>query len=399
MRDLTLRLAIACLARRLTGLRDDGGRGAVAVLVAILIGGGVLLGMAALVFDVGQLYQNKAELQNGADSAALAVAKSCAAGACPASATTYATTYAALNASKLTGGKANVVFVCGVSGVSGNVPVGNGLCPVAVPAGAKNVCPPNPTVAGRNYVDVETSTLLPSGKTVLPPVFAGTLTGGNPSGTVYACAQAEWDGPTIGNTIDITMASCSWSNETSGGTSYPPLPPYTKGTTPAPIEVDFHNKSAKEDQSVCSGGQTAPGNFGWTTDPYGDCTLHSSDFTNTGNSYTYPGNTGNSVPSGCDTTLYNAWNGQTLLYLPVYQAYDGTGSKAYYTLKGFAAFAVTGYNFGSKVQEPDRVTGSVPCGNGKSVTCITGYFVHQLDQTPSSMGNADLGFDIIRLTG
>ena len=46
--------------------------------VAVLIGGGVLFGMGALVIDVGQLYQNRAELQNGADAAALAVAKSCA---------------------------------------------------------------------------------------------------------------------------------------------------------------------------------------------------------------------------------------------------------------------------------------------------------------------------------
>ncbi len=51
-------------------------------MVALLIGCGVLTGMAALVVDVGQLYQERAELQNGADAAAIGVAKSCALGTC-----------------------------------------------------------------------------------------------------------------------------------------------------------------------------------------------------------------------------------------------------------------------------------------------------------------------------
>src|ERR1043165_3858879 len=58
--------------------RRPGERGAVAVTVAILLGGGVLLGFAALVVDVGQLYAEREELQSGADAAALAVAKACA---------------------------------------------------------------------------------------------------------------------------------------------------------------------------------------------------------------------------------------------------------------------------------------------------------------------------------
>ncbi len=38
-----------------------------------------------MVIDVGQLYQERAELQNGADAAALAVAKSCISGTCASS--------------------------------------------------------------------------------------------------------------------------------------------------------------------------------------------------------------------------------------------------------------------------------------------------------------------------
>ena len=167
--------------------RDE--RGAVAVLVAILLGGGVLLGMGALVVDVGQLYQERAELQNGADAAAVGVAKSCALGACdPAAAVTYADG----NASALTGGTAGVSLVCG-SGTLGG-------CPAST--GAMTDCPPPP--AGANFVDVSTSTRTASGSTLLPPVFARTVLGnGSYRGTtVRACAQAEWGAPSAATTVE-----------------------------------------------------------------------------------------------------------------------------------------------------------------------------------------------------
>jgi Flp pilus assembly protein TadB len=68
--------------RRLSwwGRRDDTGpddTGAVAILVAVLLTGGVLLGTAALVIDVGNLYAKRDQLQNAADAAAWAVAQSC----------------------------------------------------------------------------------------------------------------------------------------------------------------------------------------------------------------------------------------------------------------------------------------------------------------------------------
>ena len=71
MRDL-----IPGIARPLLRLLRRDERGAVGVLVAVLLAGGVLLGLGAMVIDVGQLYQERAQLQNGADAAAVAVAKS-----------------------------------------------------------------------------------------------------------------------------------------------------------------------------------------------------------------------------------------------------------------------------------------------------------------------------------
>lgn len=58
--------------------RDE--QGAFVVLMAAFIV--VILGMAALVVDVGSLLDEKRQLQNGADAGALAVAQSCALGAC-----------------------------------------------------------------------------------------------------------------------------------------------------------------------------------------------------------------------------------------------------------------------------------------------------------------------------
>src|SRR5260370_1092172 len=62
MRDLMITLA----RRIVRQLRRDE-RGAIGVLVGLLIGGGVLTGMGALVVDVGELYQVRAAQQDGAD--------------------------------------------------------------------------------------------------------------------------------------------------------------------------------------------------------------------------------------------------------------------------------------------------------------------------------------------
>ena len=382
------------IVRRLQGARDD--RGAVGVLVAILIGAGVLFGMGALVVDVGQLYQNQAELQNGADAAALAIAKSCAEGSCTPS---IATSYADANASNLTGGTAYVTFVCGVNGTG---TVGTGACGT----GNKH-CAANPPT-GTNYVDVETSTELANGSHLLPPVFARTLAGnGNYQGTtVYSCSQAEWGVPVIGNTVGITLGYCDWTEATSNGTTYASAPPYPPNPASLPVVIDFHDPTGQETDSNCPSGpagQTASGNFGWTADPNSNCTLTGSDFTYTGGVYTYGGNTGNNTPSDCQTVLSNAQTKQTILYVPVYASYNGHGSNATYTLQGLAAFALTGYNFGQQFQVADRITGQVPCagnGNGKNVTCISGYFLEGLiPPSGASLGGTNLGVQVIKLTG
>src|SRR3954470_21101050 len=62
--------------RRLSPPPSDD-RGAVVATLAIMLGAGVLLGMAAVVVDVGRLYAEREQLQSGADAAAWAVAETC----------------------------------------------------------------------------------------------------------------------------------------------------------------------------------------------------------------------------------------------------------------------------------------------------------------------------------
>lgn len=387
MRDLTSRRVWPPLADHLPRLPGRGERGAIGVLVAVLIAAGVLFGMGALVIDVGQLYQNRAELQNGADAGALAVAKSCIQGTC---APSTATQYADVNASKLTGGTAGVNLVCG----SGSL----GACPAST--GLITDCPPAP-LSGTNYVDVHTSTELPGGSHLLPPVFAKTLAGnGNYQGsTVYACAQAEWGAPSTATTVAYTISACTWDVYTSQGQSLAPPPPYSPPYSSLSSVDTVVYEHGNTNNTICPAqyqepsGSDGPGNFGWTSDS-GNCSV-------TINNNTYQGSTGTSASSDCLTALYNAWSTQSVVYLPVYTTTSGTGAGLTYTLKGFAAFVLTGYYFpgsvGQQAKEKDWVTGKYPCSG--SNFCLSGFFTHGLIPSVSSLGGPNLGAYAVKLTG
>ena len=66
--------------RRLTARRAPDEQGAILILVVLLTV--TLVAMAAMVIDVGALLDERRQLQNGADAGAMAVARSCALGAC-----------------------------------------------------------------------------------------------------------------------------------------------------------------------------------------------------------------------------------------------------------------------------------------------------------------------------
>src|SRR5689334_21427050 len=170
-------------------------RGAVAVLTAVVLGGGVLLGIGALVIDVGQFYAERADVQSAADSAAMAVARSCARipATCSSGATAVAQNYADLNSKD---GLSAVLSICGNTGgmtacasaTAANQRLSNciGAPPAATPVGA----------TAPSYVEVRTATLVKGGGTVLPPSFGKALVGSAYNGNrIYACARAVWGAP------------------------------------------------------------------------------------------------------------------------------------------------------------------------------------------------------------
>ncbi|MHA7220284.1 pilus assembly protein TadG-related protein [Arthrobacter sp. MDT1-48-3] len=203
-------------------------RGAVAVIVALLMV--VLLGFAALVVDIGMLYAEKAELQNGADAAALGVAQHCAAGACGTINTT---------ASSLASGNARDDFATAT-----------------------------PTVTG-NTVTVKTSTLNPDGSHALAHFFAPVL--GIDSTEVGATASAAWGSPSAGPAIlPLTFSMCQFDPALTGTTR---LIQYNTGPS-------------------CVGptGHAIPGGFGWLKTPAGACSVNVDTATartasDTGNSF------------------------------------------------------------------------------------------------------------------
>lgn len=372
MRNLTGGLARPML--RLLG-RDD--RGGVGVLVAILLAGGVLLGMGALTVDVGQIYSERAQLQNGADAGALAVAKTCARGACaPGVAPAYANANAHDHASR-------VNLICG----SGSL----GACPAST-ASITN-CPPNPS-AGTNYVDVHTSTLTASGSTLLPPTFGSALLGKqNYNGTtVFACAQAEWGPPSATSGMGVTFSACEWDQATNNGTLFAPPPPYPPNPLPAPSldrVLKLHTPSSNTSCPTEPAGADAPGNFGWTSDPTSTCTTPIINGT-------YGGNTGNSISQPCKTVIAADQANKTLIFIPIYVSVGGTGANSSYTLKGFAAFVITGYHLPG-FSASDWLNPANNCRGPN--TCINGYFTQGLVPSGGSVGGPNLGAEIIALTG
>jgi Flp pilus assembly protein TadG len=378
MRNLRSRLCRRPASRAVGCARLHPDRGAVGVLVAVLIGGGVLFGMGALVVDVGQVFQNRAELQNGADAAALAVARSCALGACDPS---LATRYASANASALTGGKAAVDLVCGSGPLGG--------CPAAT--GALTDCPPPP--AG-NYVDVHTSTLTAGGSSLLPPAFARTLLGnsGYPGTTVRACAQAAWGAPAASYGLAVTISACTWDQATALGTSFASPPPYPPDALPAASAdqaLKLHTTASATGCPTEPAGADAPGNFGWTVDSTGSCQVYVS-----GSSYT--GSTGTSASQACQQAISAAQASRSLVFLPVYVSVSGSGSNVSYTLKGFAAFVITGYHLPG-LDASDWLNPANNCHG--SDFCINGYFTQGLIPTTGTLGGTNLGATVVELTG
>lgn len=320
------------------GPAHDSERGAVAVIVAVAMV--ALLGFAALAIDTGALYAERAQLQSGADAAALAIAQECSQNRnCTDPALKLSVAQEMANANTSDGATA-------VSGLS---------------------------YPSSTSVKVQASTK--DGKTnagFMALTFAPAL--GIDTATVYAESTARWGSPARGPAIlPLAFAPCNF--KLNGAIQV----------------ISMHGDA---DRAVCSStspsGQLLPGGFGWLAAPAGTCNANVDIAVKAPMS----GDTGVSLPSGCASVLTAAAN-KTLL-LPVYGDKSGTGSGGTYTITGWAAFRLLGWNFPGFSYQNSTYTGAVCKGDCKG---IIGQFISfvSLDDRFTGAG-PDLGANIVTLS-
>jgi Flp pilus assembly protein TadG len=366
--------------RRGSSLARRGERGAVTLLVAIFLGGGVLMGMGALVVDVGQIYAEREELQSSADAAAMALAKGCVADphSCG-NQSAKAATYANSNASD---GASTVTVICGTG-------TGLSACPAQV-GGVSSCVGSTPSSP---YVEVRTATALPDGSGLLPPTFAQAIAG-NSSYTgkqVHACARAAWGAPQSATAAAVTIATCEWNQLTANGNNLAPPPPEIPNKSAEGI-IRLHDSKNAGTCPAGPSGWDAPGGFGWLDEPAGPC----SALVTAGG--TFGGDPGVSTSADCQTVLSQARSNKTTLMMPIYDGIKGTGSGTTYHLDGFSAFVVTGYYL-SSFSASSWLSGKNLC-NG-SERCLYGYFTTALIPTSGTLapGGTDYGTSIITMVG
>ena len=361
-------------------LRGD--RGAISSIVAVLLGGSVLLGMGALVVDVGQLKVEREQLQSGADAAALAVARICAtnAGACAGQAASVAGTYANSNAKD---GTSAVPVVCGT---------GRGLPACPAEPGNLSACIGDPPV-GVPYAEVRTATRLANGSTLLPPTFGRALAGNQnyQGSTVHACARVAWGPPANVTGLAIAVSQCNWQVMTGNGAALP---------TDERVIYLHDPQSADPDSATCPkdpSGKTAPGGFGFLSANAGICSATGSAATN------WAGDTGND-PNGCQTPLNADRSGGKPIPLPIYDSVSGTGNNTTYHVIGFGAFIVTGWTLSGTATASNIPPGNVaprPAASycTGSTRCLYGYFTTQLLSSGQFSGGPNLGVSILKTAG
>jgi Flp pilus assembly protein TadG len=362
--------------RRLNRTDDSG---AVAVLIAVLLSGGVLLGMGALVIDVGLLAREQEQLQSGADAASWTVAQNCI--TLPAQCTSAAQTAAART----------------VAGRNAEDSAADATVCVAAAC-----TPPCQGTSSGTYVEVRTGTRNADGSTLLPPVLAQALSGTDYDGTrVTACARVSW-GPypraAATPVFALGLSACTWAAMT-GSRGYlraeavldQPGVERVRGL-PAPVTGD---DQAVPPNNTLVNGTACPATQGWTWLGAPDATLCQITVK--------PGDvvagTAGGLGPACAAKLRSAYDRRSALLVPIFDSVTG-GLGPRYRIAGFAAFAVTG--FGTLGGLLTLTTSWLGTNTGACLLCISGYFtrtIRPVSQPDLITPSADYGTYVIGRTG
>lgn len=359
-------------------MRDDGG--AVAVLVAILLAAGVLTGLLAITVDVGRVYAERRIVQNGADSASLALAQKCAEAdpnvtgeTCDAeaSALVEAQNRADANAPD---GATSVTEVCGTTPLAGCVPREVTWTECKTVDGATY----------KHYVRVHTQTKEANGDTFLVPYFAHLLSGGSDAVPVAACSQTAW-GPAKSATINLAIL-------------LPVCPGVPGDDTPRVIE-DF-DPNNPDDPNCSVDGVAYPGvtkgfAFGQLPGQAKECT----DPVEVSVGDVIPVET--SVAQWCGNKLEDTLGtllGQKLI-VPVVGAHAKTGQGQYdFSVLSFKYFTFLGYKIKNQKggDEPAGGWDGTACEKAAKRSCLYGAFSSTV--VPGDVGGGpDLGVRAVQL--
>lgn len=444
------RLVHGHVDRRLSpnGRRGEGG--AVAALFGMLVAFGVLLGLGAIVIDTGSLLYERRQLQNGADAAALSIAKTCAEAdkahalnsALPLCAASDFLSLPELAGKNAADGLSDIASVCGSAALSDSTKVGSNpsafptqCAPPATPGLVE--CPNTSSTA--KYVEVRTSTRSadPSAAhpTILPPILAQTLAGGGYSGeTVKACARAGWGpGKTTGFVLPIAMSYCEWKAATGANPgAIPPIagtyvtpPDYSFGVAygytglisspqltplwPTATEHEIYTASSVPALGCTTwNGHVTPGNFSAVVQTQ-SCSATAGEW--------MVGNTGNDSP--CTDLQLVPYRGKRIL-VPLFDCVASStapltpttdcqapGNEANYHITGYATFYLTGWQFSGTTDGYDKSIKDShqlcvgPGTTGNSGRCFSGWFtrevigVGQIDDTDAP----DFGTTVIQALG
>jgi Putative Flp pilus-assembly TadE/G-like len=284
---------------------DSTERGVIAPIAAFSMV--ALLGFAALAVDVSTMYSEHAQLQNGADSAALAIAQACAATPpTPACSSPVAEAFTMANGNALD--------------------THTNVLTATVAGGVVNVTTQSRDASANNHFSL---------------VFARAL--GIETADIRAKAQAKFGGIASGNIVPLAFSKCESD------------PYFTEGLQFFPSHGDaLANDPAYECVTSSSSGLEVPGGFGWLDHPAGVCsvTVNLADpwvGTDMGADY----------DSSC-SSLMNAWGAELSdasktveILIPIFDDRRGVGANAEFHIEAFAQISIRGWNLGGGSTLPE----------------------------------------------
>lgn len=345
------------------------------MIVAVLLGGGALLGASALAIDVGNMMFERRQLQNGADSAARKMATTCAQDLTKCDVTRAATLTdldnlndlnASDNEAARNGSRADIP-----SGICGRVPGAANMpaCPAdALTASADQwtTCPALPPAFASGaapYVQLYTLTATATSTGVLDSFLGGT------DSAPGACARYAWGRVKSASTFPLTFAECEVNEALALGYAV---------ESSFPLKYKSHPSVTACDPTTVPAGGDYFGGFGWLANT--DCNVTT----------TIPGWTDGDTGVGAGNACVSDLVVNQVYLLPIFTCVSDSnaaapcvpgspgGTNTWYYLDRYEAFKLTGYRMASTGGwEGSPSTAAKNECNAESLDnkCITGYFI------------------------